>query len=431
MPYTQHETTLNSLFYKPLSDVYSTSCHQRQCPEISDFDFLTMGVERCLSQAKSGHDFLQNYRKEDGKKVAVGHFFSQLASPRRLANLRSVNEGFGVYLKDLLTDELAVIDELKGWHLFAGDGHYHKAAAFDEKRKADTSSRAASKTATGHFFTLDLRTHHLDHLDLAQPEDGKKNEHDMKMLKRQDLNTLRANARSGQKVFYLWDRACIDYKFWNQAKSQKGAYFATLAKSNSVTNVIRTLQEIDYTDPRNEGIHSDDLVETSQGYEVRRVKYTDPRDGTQYTYLTNEKTLPAWIIVLLYKHRWDIEKVFDELKTKLEEQKSWASAIEAKMAHAYFLCLTHNMMLMVENEMQSNLGLEDVVEQKKQVTRAKTKWKGVRAKQPASYINSFFKRASQRTFRFIRWLRYHINIKASYRQAVNELADIWGCKYEW
>ena len=151
MPYTQHETTLNSLFYKPLSDVYATSCHQRQCPEISDFDFLTMGVERCLSQAKSGHDFLQNYRKEDGKKVAVGHFFSQLASPRRLANLRSVNEGFGVYLKDLLTDELAVIDELKGWHLFAGDGHYHKAAAFDEKRKADTSSRAASKTATGHF----------------------------------------------------------------------------------------------------------------------------------------------------------------------------------------------------------------------------------------------------------------------------------------
>ncbi|WP_129589590.1 transposase [Rubritalea profundi] len=37
--------------------------------------------------------------------------------------------------------------------------------------------------------------------------------------------------------------------------------------------------------------------------------------------MTDELTLAAWTIVLLYKHRWDIEKVFDELKTKLEENR--------------------------------------------------------------------------------------------------------------
>jgi hypothetical protein len=58
----------------------------------------------------------------------------------------------------------------------------------------------------------------------------------MKMLKRQDFDTLRGSARKGQKVLYLWDRACIDYQFWNQAKALKGIYFVTMEKSNSVTN---------------------------------------------------------------------------------------------------------------------------------------------------------------------------------------------------
>ena len=428
MPNTHIETTLDSLFYKPLSEVYDLSDHQRKCPEITDLDYLRMGVERCLGQYRSGHDFLQNYTKEDGKKVAVGHFFHELASKRRLANLTSVNEAFLPYLRDHLSDELAHIEELKGWHLYAGDGHYQKAAVFDQKRASDTGTRTASKTATGHFFLLDLRTHHLGYLDLAQPDDGKKSEHDMKMLKRQEMETLQAGAKKGQKVLYLWDRASIDYAFWNKAKSQKGVYFATLAKSNSVMNKIRVFRDIDYTDKRNQGIHSDDLVETSEGYELRRIIYTNPRDGKKYTYLTNQKTLSSWIIVLLYKHRWDIEKVFDELKTKLGEQKSWASSIEAKKSHAYFLCLLHNLMLITEEHAKTKHGLEDVVEQKKQATREQTKVKGSRAKLLPNFINSFFQRASQRTFRFIRWLRYHVQNKSSVCRAMDDLADVWGCK---
>lgn len=430
MPNTYTENTLYSLFFKPLSEVYALSDHQRKCPEITDLDYLRMGVERCLGQYRSGHDFLQHYQKEDGKKVAVGHFFHELASKRRLANLTSVNEAFLPYLRDHLPNELAQVEELKGWHLYAGDGHYHKAAVFDEKRKADFSERAASKTATGHFFLLDLYTHHLRHLDLAQPDDGKKSEHDMKMLKRQEMETLQAGAKKGQKVLYLWDRACIDYAFWNQAKNQKGVYFATLAKSNSVMNKIRIFREIDYTDKRNEGVHSDDLVETSEGYELRRIIYTNPRDGKQYIYLTNQKTLSAWLIVLLYKHRWDIEKVFDELKTKQEEQKSWASSVEAKKAHANFLCLLHNLMLLTEQDTQKTHDLKDIIEQKKEATREKTKLTGSRAKLPPNYINSFFKRASQRTFRFIRWLRFHVQNKSSVCRAMDDLAIIWGCKLE-
>lgn len=423
-----HKNTLTDKFFTPLAELYPLSDHQRDCPEITDLQYLQMGVERCVSSARSGNEFLQDYRKEDGKKVGVSHFFEAIKSERRFNQQESINQLLRPYLKDHIDDELSQIDEFKKWHFVAGDGHYHKAAIFDPKTKADTSRKDPSKTPTGHFFSLDLRTHHLGYLDLAQPDDGKKSEHDMKMLKRQDLENLRDNAPKGTKVLWLWDRAVIDYQFWLTAKSQKGIYFATLEKSNSVTTFIREHNIIDYEDKRNEGIISDNMVATSQGFEIRQIIYINPQDGVEYRYLTNEFSLSAWAVVLLYKHRWDIEKVFDELKVKCGEQRSWASTTTAKKAHALFLCLTHNLMLLLENELQTKEGMEDTVEPKKKKTREKTKLKGWRKKLAPSFINSFFKRATQRTCRFIRWLRASLFKRLTYKQSLDELADAWQCK---
>ena len=209
MTYSQYNISLTEKFFNPLVELYTISEHQRECPEISDIEYLKMGVARCISSAESGNDFIQNYRMEDGTKVSVSHFFEALKSGRRLNHQKSMNHCLRGYLKNYLCDELAAIDEFKKWHFVAGDGHYHKAAIFDPKTKADTSSRKASKTPTGHFFKLDLRTHHLGYLDLAQPDDGKKSEHDMKMLKRQELEALRDGSPKGTKVLWLWDRASI------------------------------------------------------------------------------------------------------------------------------------------------------------------------------------------------------------------------------
>ena len=48
---------------------------------------------------------------------------------------------------------------------------------------------------------------------------------------------------------------------------------------------------------------------------VQRIVYTNPEDGVTYTYLTSDFTLPSYQIVLLYKHRWDIEKIFHQFKS--------------------------------------------------------------------------------------------------------------------
>ena len=432
MDYCFHNHTLSDSFFKPLNEVYSTSDFQYNCQTITDIDYLKMGCERCVSLEKSGNGFLQNFKLPNKQSVSVGHFFGSIKSQRRLDNQKSVNSGLETLMADLCEDPLAEIEALKKWHLYAGDGHYHKAAIFDQPTQSELSSKEPTKSATGHFYTQNMRTHHMGYLDLAQPEDGKKSEHDLKALKRQDIATLRHQAPKGEKVLYLWDRACIDYPFWNDLKHNNGVYFCTLAKSNSVTKKIREHQLIDYHDTRNEGVLCDDLVETSKGYEIRKISYINPADGKTYTYLTNEFSLPSWVHVLLYKHRWDIEKVFHQFKSKLEETRSWSSDKNGKQAHALFLCLIHNLMILFEQQVSKEENLRDVIEEKKAKIRERTrpipKGQGWRRKLPSSFINSFFKRASQRTCRFVRWLRNALHLKSSYVEAIEELALVWGCK---
>ena len=80
-------------------------------------------------------------------------------------------------------------------------------------------------------------------------------------------------------------------------------------------------------------------------------------------------TLPPGVIALLYKQRWDIEKVFDEFKNKMLERKSWASGPEAKTNHATFLCLAHNLAVLLEVEILAGDAIDNVPERKRKAKR--------------------------------------------------------------
>ena len=88
---------------------------------------------------------------------------------------------------------------------------------------------------------------------------------------------------------------------------------------------------------------------TTTGVSIRRVTFRDPETDIVYQYLTNLPLgVEPGIVALLYKSRWDIEKVFDEFKNKLGEKKSWASSATAKTNQARLICLTHNLMTLLE-----------------------------------------------------------------------------------
>lgn len=417
----QLNTEFSRVFFADIVGLYPRSARQYDCAGISDIHYCQLGVLRCLSSSETGQEFLQYHADQNVADIEASHFFKALKSPRRLENITSLNDLLATPMTGRVADAYTQCGELDGWDVYAVDGHYHRAACFDPKREAADGTLRA--TATGHFFRMNLRTHHLSCLAMAEPKDGKKREHDMTAIKRSSAEALRYGAAKGRKVMLVWDKACIDYQHWYKLKHTYGIYFTTCEKTNSKAEIC-SANMLDRSEARNEGVVSDHLVGSSNGVQLRRIVYINPEDGVTYIYLTNDFTLPAYLIVLLYKHRWDIEKIFHQLKSKMKERKSWASAPEAKKSHALFECLAHNLLLLFEKHLEKSEGLRDEVEAKKQAGRIKAA-PGIIVQTLRNFINSALTRATQRTQRFIRWVRVRLYQEAPWGESVARLREIW------
>jgi len=421
-----------SRFIAPLLDAYAGSARKYNCKELGDLDFLESGISRCVSAVTSGRDFLQQLADYGRRIIEFTLFFKALKSRRRLDNLASVNLNLARPMKSRLRDPFAGIHELSDFDIHAGDGHFHEAARHDPHKKKKPKPggkkangdrrKQAKKLQTGHFFMLGMRDHHLRHYALAKHRPGGGNEHDMHVLKRKGLKELRLGAKVGRKVMIVWDRACIDFAFWTAAK-RTGVYFISREKTNMDIQVIGLRPGFDKEDPRNAGVTADEYVSPGEGGSMlRRVSYTDAK-GKTYKYLTTEMKLPAWVIVLLFKQRWDIEKVFDEVKNKMLERKSWASGDTAKKVHANFICLTHNLMVLLEDEIEKTDGIGNTSEKKRKSKREKEA-----RKSGAGYVATAIQRFTVRSVKFVRWLRNFIYRETSWSDALARLAKIYATR---
>ena len=419
-PYTYSNSSVSNELFKPILEFYPQSARQYDCPKLTDLGFLEMGVMRCLSDSQTGRDFLQRHADNGRKEVSVDHFFTSLKSERRLANVRSINHFLSAPVAKACPDPLKDISELSNFEIYAGDGHYHQAACHDKKQP--TAKGTMRSVPVGHFFMLNMRTHYLRHLAFAHHENApwRKGEHDMHALKRAEIDDLRDHAPKGRQVIIVWDKAGIDFRFWQNAKQRHGLYFISREKSNMELEVLGN-KPIDSNDLRNCGVIADQLVGTASGTLLRRVIYVDPVSGEEYSFLTTEMNLPPGVIALLYKHRWDIEKVFDELKTKLVEKKAWASSPTGKTMQAVFLCITHNLMMLIEAKIAAHENLSDTAEPERRRKRKEILEKAGKA----NYVATAIQRLTQRTLKFIRWLRNFAYQDVSWHHAVARLTRIY------
>ncbi len=134
--------------------------------------------------------------------------FHTLKGSRRLQLLSEVNLSLVTSLKEFLPYELGVFPQLVDFDIYAGGGHWHRAASHDPILDQKTF-------ATGHFYALDLR---FGTLSLLTTAEGKK-EHDMHALKRLTKAILHLGAAVRRKVICVWDKAAFDFRFWDELKS--------------------------------------------------------------------------------------------------------------------------------------------------------------------------------------------------------------------
>ena len=148
---------------------------------------------------------------------------------------------------------------------------------------------------------------------------ARQKEHDLRARKRQSVAMLRQGAGKGRKGLWVWDKAGVDFPFWQDRKAS-GIYFLSLRKEGLCLEVAQE-RVLAATQPINQGVTSDRLGVDRRGIRVRKITFCNPCDGAVYVYLTSELTLAPGLLALLYKTRWEIEQVFDETKTKLAEKK--------------------------------------------------------------------------------------------------------------
>ena len=399
------DKTLVDILFEPLREVCDSLKSGRKCPLVQDSSWVETTLLRALHEETSSRGFLQSLQASGIMEMGKSCFFRNLRSKRRCLVIQEIAKRVFDSLKKRLPDRLSGFEQLKGFDVYAGDGHFHSASTHEEPKEG-------KRHPVGHFYSLDLRTHQLSHLCVGDL--SAKKPHDMPALESVGVEGLRQGAPKGRKVLYICDSAGISGEIWAKW-SCRGVYFISRTKGNMNLPV---LQEHCVKSARGLNIEFDHGSEVGN-HPVRHIGFSCPDTGESIEFVTSlGKSFPAWLVVYLYLMRWDIEKVFDEVKNKLHERKSWGKSEACKLTQAQAICLLHNLMRLLEENSKSN-GVVNQIENERRAKRLN------RSLRPESVKRWRIENASQLTLKFIRWLRYRLQIKASWQVHLQSLRLIY------
>ncbi len=163
--------------------------------------------------------------------------------------------------------------------------------------------------------------------------------------------------------FYVMDRGYLDFGRLH-AIHTSGAFFVTRAKDNM-------LFERRYSHPvdRATGILCDQTVflsgkKTKERYldSFRRIKYRDAETGIVYVFLTNNFSVSASSIALLYKHRWQIELFFKWIKQHLKIKTFWGHSENAVKTQICIALCTYLIVAIMKKKLRIARNLYEILQ---------------------------------------------------------------------
>jgi len=130
--------------------------------------------------------------------------------------------------------------------------------------------------------------------------------------------------------YYIMDRGYLDFKRLHNFESSD-AYFVIRAKSNFKFRRLYS-NKVD----KSTGLKCDQTVLLAGFYpsknypdKLRRVRYHDSKTGKNFTFLTNNFSIPAITITQLYRSRWQIELFFKWIKQHLKIKSFYGTSENA------------------------------------------------------------------------------------------------------
>ena len=353
--------TVSGEFFAPLKEALASAPSRRDCPSYTDETHLIGGVNRALSDHRSGRAWLQSFRFVFEIALSVDCFFKALRSKRRAELVEEVN----------------------------------------------------------------LRTQLMEHVDLCVPESGKAKRHEVATLKALSKKALRMRQPKGIKVVHAYDPAVVDYRFWLKLKESgtyivtvekaNSRCFVTgeppfdrddprnagvLADQWVATSNNVMIRRITYQDPVTGRIY-------------------------KFLTTIIDAKVPPGAIAFIYKCRWNIEKVFDQTKNRFMERKSWGKSEQSKHQQANFICLARNLCVLLESKLESDEGIVDSKALAKQEKRKREEsQRAIQAGRMMNALVQACELLTQRSCQFIRWLRLAIDYKSPWKAAVELLRPL-------
>ena len=164
-------------------------------------------------------------------------------------------------------------------------------------------------------------------------------------------------------AFYVMDKGYIDFARLYRMH-QAGAFFVTRAKRNLDAGVRERL-------PVTPGgpVTSDRLVRL-RGVKSRRlypdtlrvVRYVDPQTGKRLKFLTNNLTLDAPTIALLYRKRWRIELFFKWAKQHLHIKAFFGVTPNAVKTQGWIAVIVYVLVVKLKHRYQLPQELNEIVQ---------------------------------------------------------------------
>ena len=164
-------------------------------------------------------------------------------------------------------------------------------------------------------------------------------------------------------AFYIMDRAYIDFLRLNNLRLCS-AFFVTRAKKNLQYRRIYS-QPID----KSTGLRCDQIIRltglnSSQYYpeKLRRISFFDIDTSIRYTFLTNNFSLPALVITILYKNRWQIELFFKWIKQHLRIKKFYGTSLNAVKTQIWIAISIYVLVAILRKQLKLDASLYTILQ---------------------------------------------------------------------
>jgi hypothetical protein len=314
---------------------------QRSCPEMSDIDFIRLGLLRCISPVDSGRHFIQTTAEVHGELLPHSTYFKSLKSLRRTRMLEAIErQSYKILCHHLASsdiDYLKSFPELDEYTVEAPDGHFIDHACHTPK------GSNGKVYAAGFIYAMNLRNGLLRPLRCIT--NGTKRHHELPVL-RNHIDDQNSQCNQPEKNLYVYDKAVTDYPWWEKQTVHQN-YMISVLKENSVATWIKSIA-FDSNNPTNTGIEDYSIYE-NQGVRFNVVHYRDPETQKLHRFVSTlpESINPGTIAILYYK-RWTIEKAYNNSKSNLKEKKAWSSSIKSLNNQMRLTTMTYNLMRVCE-----------------------------------------------------------------------------------